>query len=86
MVGDGLERQPGAGKAGLGFDDGVLVVDLDVRGADGEGVVGGEAEDGDVVALPPGRVERGRVRDDPQALEPLKRGHGGPPGRRTGSA
>ncbi len=55
-------------------------------GADGEGVVGREAEDGDVVAVPPGRVERGRVRDDAQAVEPLKRGHGGPPGRRTASA
>ena len=78
--------QPGAGEAGLGFDDRVLVVDVDAVGADREGVVGGEAQDGHVVAVPARRVEGGRIGDDPQAAERLKRGHGGPPGRRTGSA
>ena len=37
-----------------------------------------------VAAVPPRRVEGGRVGDDPQAGERLKRGHDDPPGRRTG--
>ena len=62
------------------------VVDLDVRGADREGVVRGEAEHGQVLALSSCAVERVPVRHHPQTVEALKRGHGGPPGRKTGSA
>ena len=67
--GDGLDRQPGAREAGFGLDDRVRVVDVDLRGPDREGVVGGEAEDASTLgrAAPGRRVEGRRIGDDPQA-------------------
>ena len=79
---DGQGDEPG-----LVLDDGVRVIELEAGRADDEGLVGGEAQD-----RRPGRqrgregVDGGGVRDDAVTAERLRRGHGGPPGRRTGSA